>query len=224
MSLHNSGIFYKSLPRNMRGGSLIDDSNINYGMDTSTNKLKASSDFANQYKTALENVDMEMPTLKSGSKKDRDLYREQMAIYNKKVKEQEKGFKQQYKDEINENLENQFTSAGYTKDKSGKWRKPASLSDVPWMEKAIGWIPNATEFANNAISAGEKVYNKPNLENIMNAGQTLTDSATTGYNLGKQLTDPKKIIKDIAIQQGKKALGMGIKIDKHYNGWKYKKL
>jgi hypothetical protein len=150
-----------------------------------------------------------------------------MAIYNKKVKDKEKGFKQQYKSEIMGNLDDQFLQAGYTKDKNGRWTKPASISDVPFLDKAIGWIPGATDFANRAISAGEKVYNKPNLENIMNAGQTLADSAMSGYNMGKQLADPKKLIKDIAIQQGKKALGMGLpkdynKIDNHYNSWKMK--
>jgi hypothetical protein len=62
----------------------------------------------------------------------------------------------------------------------------------------------------------------------MNAGQTLVDSGMAGYNMGKQLADPKKLIKDIAIQQGKKALGMGLpkdynKIDNHYNGYKKRK-
>jgi len=226
---HNKGLFYHPSPRQLRGGSLIDDSGVNYGKDTSTKNLKASSDFADQHKTALSDVDMEIPTLKSGSKKDRDLYRNQMAIYNKKVKDKEKGFKQQYKSEIMGNLDNQFLQAGYTKDKNGKWTKPASISDVPFLDKAIGWIPGATDFANRAISAGEKVYNKPNLENIMNAGQTLADSAMSGYNMGKQLADPKKLIKDIAIQQGKKALGMGFprnysNVDNHYNGHKKRKL
>jgi hypothetical protein len=224
---HNKGLFYHPSPRQLRGGTLIDDSGVNYGKDTSTKNLKASSDFAEQYKSALSDVDMEMPTLKSGSKKDRDLYRNQMAIYNKKVKDKEKGFKQQYKDEIMGNLDEQFLQAGYTKDKSGKWRKPASISSVPFLDKAIGWIPGATDFANRAISAGEKVYNKPNLENIMNAGQTLADSAMAGYNMGKQLADPKKLLKDIAIQQGKKLVGMGLpkdynKIHNHYNSWKMK--
>ncbi len=224
---HNKGLFYHPSPRQLRGGSLIDDSGVNYGKDTSTKNLKASSDFAEQHKAALSDVDMQMPTLKSGSKKDRDLYRNQMAIYNKKVKDKEQGFHKQYKSEIMGNLDEQFLQAGYTKDKSGKWRKPASLASVPWMEKAIGWIPGATDFANRAISAGEKVYNKPNLENIMNAGQTLADSAMSGYNMGKQLADPKKLIKDIAIQQGKKALGMGLprnysNVDNHYNSHKRK--
>jgi hypothetical protein len=207
----------------IKGGSLIDDSGVNYGKDTSTKNLKASSDFADQYKSALSDVDMEMPTLKSGSKKDRDTYREQMAIYNKKVKDKEKGFKQQYKSEIMGNLDDQFLKAGYTKDKNGRWTKPASISDVPFLDKAIGWIPGATDFANTAIKAGEKVYNKPNIENIVNAGKVLVDSATSGYNMGKKLADPKKLIKDIAIEQGKKVLGMGIK-DKNIKLYKDDKL
>ena len=226
---YNKGLGYHPSPRQLRGGSLIDDSAINYGKDVTTDKLKASSDFANQYKSAISDVGMEMPTLKSGSKKDRDTYREQMAIYNKKVKELEKGFMNKYKDEITQNVDSQFAAAGYVKDKNGRWIKPASISDVPWLDKATKWIPGATDFMNRAISSGEQLYNKPNLGNIINAGTTLVDSATAGYNAAKQLADPKKLIKDIAIQQGKKALGMGLpkdynKIDNHYNGHKKRKL
>ena len=140
------------------------------------------------------------PVLKSGSKKDRDKYRQEMNAYNKRVKEKEKVFKDEYKGQITKKLESDLIAQGYTTDSKGVWRKPASLSDVPLLDKAFSAV-GLKGFANRAISAGENLYNKPSLSTAIEAGKVMVDSAKSGMNLAEnannKLTKASNIVKSI---------------------------
>jgi hypothetical protein len=190
----------------MKGGQLVDTSDVKEG-DVTTNAYKASSDFNEQLQKHLKSD--YIPQLRSGSKADRDRYREEMVEYNKKQKEKQNEFMANYKSDILKANEQKFLEAGYYKDKNGMWRKPASLADVPWLNDVAGAI-GVKGFLNNAITKGETFYNKPNLENTIALGKTAVDAFNTGKTLAEKVVDPKKLIKDIAIDQAKKALGMGI--------------
>lgn len=205
----NKGLFYKPVKGQIKGGALVDTSNVAFG-DTSTKNFKASSDFNEQLQKYLN--DEPVPQLRSGSKADRDKYREEMVLYNKRKSEKQKEFMGKYKDDIDKANDEKFLEAGYYKDKNGRWQKPASLEDVPWLNDVAGAI-GARNFFNKAIRTGETFYNKPNLENTIALGKTAIDYFNTGKNLAEKVADPKKLVKDIAIEQGKKLLGAGLNVE-----------
>lgn len=174
--------------------------------------LDESGDHANaNFNTELQNAlhkDREPPTLKSGSKKDREAYRVAMNAYNAQTKDLENMFKEEYKGQINKKIDEKLIAEGYTKDKNGVWRKPASLDDVPLFAETIGKIPGMKAFANRAITAGERLYEKPSLSTALDAGKVLVDSFKQGANVAKSGDDK---VQDISKKIGavKSAIGAG---------------
>jgi hypothetical protein len=205
----------------MQGGQLVDMSQVKEG-DLSTNAYRASYDFNRQLQNFIRNIPK--PVLEGSSPQARNKYREDMVKYNNYVKSREREFMDIYKDEILGNVEQRFLEAGYTKDKNGMWTKPASIKDLPWLAKATSWIPGAHDFINNAITKGETFYNDPNLENALELGNTAVNAWNVGKATAEKLLNPKKLVKDLAIRQGRKMLGVGLNPHHHYDSWKRRKL
>jgi hypothetical protein len=217
------GLFYHPSQYNhyMTGGQLVDISNVREN-DLSTNAYRPTKNFNEQLQAFIR--DIPVPQLQGSTREARNKYREDMVLYNNYVKNKEREFMQIYKDEILGNVERRFIEAGYTKDKNGIWRKPLTVQDLPWLDTLTDFIPNSKEFLNNAMQTGERFYENPNLENAIELGNTAVNAWNVGKATAEKLVNPKKLIKDYAIQKGKEMLGLGFrnkdfnKLDSHYNG------
>jgi hypothetical protein len=138
----------------------------------------------------------EVPTLKSSSKKDRDIYRKEMNEYNARQKEKEKEFNDEYKKQILNKTEEQMLKNGYFKDKNGKWTKPTTIDDVPLLAKAFDSI-GLKKWANDTISVGENLYNKPSVNNLVKAVTVMKDSANMVPNAVEKNLKKVEQVKDV---------------------------